>query len=151
MPRTIRSSERIRTQAGFKDCGQMCSLCPFTCDATEHTNPKTGQSWKINTMLDCKSINVIYKIWCIRCTFVYMGETQRRLQDRATQHRGYVARDEDHPVGEHFNSKGHSMSDMRFVAIEQVRPIGDTLLRRQRERLWINNYDSIESGGNRRR
>ena len=54
-------------------------------------------------------------------------------------------------VGEHFNSRGHSISDMRFVAIEQIRPMGDTLLRRQRERLWINIYDSIEFGGNKRR
>ena len=54
-------------------------------------------------------------------------------------------------MGQHFNGRGHSVSDMRFTAIEQVQPVGDTLLRRQREHLWMIRYDAIDSGANRRR
>ena len=86
----------------------------------------------------------------MKCPFIYIGETQRRLKDRAAEHRGYVYKNV-HVVGEHFNSRGHDLADMRFVAIEQVRPFDDTLLRRQRERLWMNNYGSIDSGANIRR
>ena len=150
MPPTRKTSSRKKV--GFKNCGTMCALCPFASTSDQHTNTKTGQSWKIHSVLNCKSKNVVYKISCIKCQFVYIGETQRRLQDRAAEHRGYVRRKVlQHPVGEHFNSRGHNIADMRFVAIEQVRPLDDTLIRCQRERLWINTYDSIDSGANRRR
>ena len=39
-------------------------------------------------------------------------------------------------------------TDMIPIAIEQVLPKGNTILRRRRERLWINRYESIEFGAN---
>ena len=153
LPPMVKTSKRqADRKIGFRSCSWQCPVCPFAKETQQHTNSKTGQSWKICSPLDCQSKNIIYKISCEKCDFVYIGETRRRLQDRAAEHKGYVTRPVlSQPVGEHFNSRGHSLADMCVTAIEQVLPMGDTLLRRQREHLWINRYGAIEQGGNRGR
>ena len=58
----------------------------------------------------------------------------------------------DHPVGAHFNQEGiqHDVTDLVAVAIERVLPRNNTALRKQREHLWINRYDSTTFGSNKR-
>ena len=52
--------------------------------------------------------------------------------------------------GEHFNKKGHGVTDMYFLPIERVLPAGDTDLRKTRESVWIRQYDSVNFGKNAR-
>ena len=120
---------------------------------TSHKCLRTGKVWPITSAIDCQTSNVVYKITCIKpqCkSWVYIGETSQRLCDRLTQHRGYVHRKENKPVGVHFNMKGHSIEDLRAVAIEKVLPLNDDLLRKRRESMWINRYDSVSFGANTR-
>ena len=93
--------------------------------------------------LNCNSTNVVYNIGCRKCKdFVYVGETSRKFHIRVAEHKGYVtSKKMTHPVGRHFNSKNHTYADMLPIAIEQVLPRGDTMLRRRRVRLWIVRYD----------
>ena len=82
---------------------------------------------------------------------MYVGETSRKFHVRVSEHKGYVTqRKLDHPIGEHFNSPGHHYTDMLPIAIEQILPKGDTMLRRQRERLWIVRYNAKDGGANRK-
>ena len=51
----------------------------------------------------------------------YVGETDRRLQDRFADHRGYVANKKlDKATGAHFNLPGHNIADMEITIIEKV-------------------------------
>ena len=48
----------------------------------------------------------------------------------------------DHPVLHHFNRPGHSVADLRAVAIERVLPAGDNQLRKRKKLSWVNKYES---------
>ena len=75
---------------------------------------------------------------------MYIGETGRRFCDRLADHRGYVSRkDLKHPIGLHFNQDGHHVTDMIPLPIEKVFPEGDDLLRKRREKVWIQAYDAV--------
>ena len=50
-----------------------------------------------------------------------MGETFRSLQERFSEHLGYVKNKHLNKVtGEHFNTKGHNHSDMKISIIEKL-------------------------------
>ena len=131
----------------------MCYACIQCERATSHSCQRSKRTWQITSALNCESRNVIYKIGCKKCKyFVYIGETERRFSDRLTDHRGYVNRKVlNHPIGGHFNKGGHDITDMIPIPIEKVYPENDDLLRKRREKLWIQRYDAVSfEGGNTR-
>ena len=140
-----------RTQCGFAHCKHCCMVCIHSEQSSSHKCQQTGQEWKITAPINCQTKNVVYKLSCRKCQdFVYIGETRRRFCDRVQEHRGYITQKKlNHPVGSHFNERGHSVADLQPLAIERVLPRDDHLLRRRRERLWINKYDAIDFGANR--
>ena len=57
--------------------------------------------------VNCKSKNVIYCIECRKCKNQYIGETDMSLQNRFSEHRGYVNRKMlTKSTGEHFKHHG---------------------------------------------
>ena len=49
-----------------------------------------------------------------------VGESERSLQQRFSEHKGYVINSHlNKATGEHFNLKGHNVSDMRVIIIEK--------------------------------
>ena len=61
-----------RKKGGFTKCGGFCNVCTFNESTSSHKNSKTGEVWKINTELSCKSQDVVYKIRCGKCSpFAY--------------------------------------------------------------------------------
>ena len=105
--------------------------------------------WYLTPPITCQSTNVIYKLSCRKCNWIYIGETRRRFADRLQEHRGYITQKKiNHPTGAHFNSRGHQLSDILGIAIERVLPKDDHMLRKCRESYWINQYDSTSFGGN---
>ena len=145
-----------RTNNGYTICNRLCKACALSGlkrgeKITSHKCKRSGKEWKITSPLNCQSTNVIYKITCKKCPFIYIGETQRKFCERLTEHRGYVTKKQlNQPVGLHFSQKGHSIEDMIAIAIEKVMPLGDHLLRKCREKYWINNCDSVSFGANKR-
>ena len=52
----------------------------------------------------------------------YVGESKHSAQVRWSQHRDYVTGEKlDKTVGEHFNTRGHSVADMEFTILETFR------------------------------
>ena len=148
-----RKSSRTNKQNGFNLCTRRsCTCCILGERATTHTCQSTGQTWEITAPISCDTEDVVYNLRCRKCPeWVYIGETGGRFCDRFTQHRGYVTRKElDKPAGAHFNLKGHDVTDMIPLPFERILPRGDTLLRKRREKLWINRYDSVDFGANSR-
>ena len=141
-----------RVLNGFKSCGELCHMCPFSPNGTTkiHTCSITKSKYDINSPMNCKTSGVIYKITCKKCPkFVYIGETRRTLKQRFYEHnRDAKIKDVKKPCGIHFSKPGHSETDMSVIAIEQVLPKEDNLLRKRRETFWINKYQSVDYGAN---
>ena len=141
-----------RDTGGFQPCNRYCVLCKVSGSHTTHTNRVTGETWKIHSNMPCLTKNVVYKIECRLCPdFLYIGETGRRFCDRIQDHRQYVyKKDQTQPMGRHFSQPGHDWRHMVPFAIEEVIPKNDPMLRKQREKIWIRNYDAVNQGANTR-
>ena len=80
---------------------------------------------------------MIYLISCNKCGIQYVGQTTRKLVTRIGEHINDIKNNKvDKVCGAHFNSKGHSLANLRVQLIEKVIPNNThTLL--EREKLWI--------------
>ena len=83
------NSRPKRKVPGMKKCNRY-GVCPYvregkTVQATS-TNYKTG----INCSVDCSTSNIIYLLGCKKCPQQYIGETERSLKQRFSEHKGYV-------------------------------------------------------------
>ena len=80
---------------------------------------------------------------------VYIGETERDLSERFSEHRGYVKQKVlSQPTGLHFNMPGHALSDMKVTVVEKVKKI-DKNYRIERERYFIRYFNTFYDGMNR--
>ena len=138
-----------RKHRGMKKCGKNCTACPYI---REVKSLKINQNeWKINQSLDCEISNCVYLIECKKdnCDMKYVGETKRILKFRLADHRGYVNnKDETTATGQHFNSPGHSLSDLSITILEKVRS-NDDLYRKEREKYFIRKFNTFYRGLNR--
>ena len=148
-----RRSDRILN--GFSRCDRKfsgwCETCKLIPDPErgikDHTCNKTKEKFKINSSVTCTTKNVIYKISCRKCECLYIGV---RFCDRFSEHRGYISpKDLSKPTGEHFNKQGHNSNEIIPTIIEQVFPFNNHL-RLRREKFWINKYQAVEFGANKR-
>ena len=81
-------------------------------------------TWRVNKKLDCSTFNAVYMIQCVkdRCRLRYIGESKKPIRNRIADHRGYIVNKHiDKATGEHFNLPGHSLANMRFTILEQVK------------------------------
>ena len=99
----------------------------------------------------CEDKNIIYIIDCKKCKQQYIGETHKTLRERMLEHLGYVRRKELYQAtGFHFNLPGHSMSDMSFSVLERINTY-DSNYRKKRESHWIEQFNLLRKGINRKR
>ena len=132
---------------GMKKCNN-CSVCPYVKQAK--TVQATASKFKvdINSSVDCSSSNIIYLLGCKKCPQQYIGETERSLKDRFGEHKGYVNNNNQiKTTGVHFNTKGHSVSDMLITVVEKVYN-QDPQFRKQREKLYIQKFNTRYKGLN---
>ena len=81
----------------------------------------------------------------------YIGETDRTVRERYLDHRGYVRRKElDKATGLHFNKPGHQISDMSISVLERITS-SDPAYRKEREKHWIEQFELLYKGINRKR
>ena len=98
---------------------------------------------------NCQTTNCIYLLGCKKCPQQYVGESERSLKERFLEHKGYVNnRILTKATGAHFNEKGHSISDMEITIIEKIFN-QDPQFRKQREKMFINKFNTKYKGINR--
>jgi hypothetical protein len=138
-----------RNQRGMKKCGRDCTACPYIREVKSlYIN---NNEWKLNKSFNCEVSNCVYLIECKKnnCKMKYVGETKRILKFRLAEHRGYItSKDESKATGEHFNSPGHSLSDLTITVLEKVKS-SDTLYRKEREKYFIRKFNTFYKGLNR--
>ena len=133
-------------------CGKDCPTCPFVKEG-KNIKITNKTDWKLNKKVTCKSYNVVYMIECGKgnCKKRYIGETKRMLKYRMADYRGYVSsEDMSTATGAHFNSPGHSLSDMKVTIIEQVKKMDDTY-RKVREKYHIQRFNTQHQGLNKKK
>ena len=98
--------------------------------------------------MNCETTNWIYLIECqiFFCKKRYFGETKGEIRTRIAEHKWYINNHQHKATGEHFNSKGHTINDMRIT--EKVR-YDDLPYRKERERDLIRIFDAFYNGLNR--
>ena len=143
-PPALRSK---RKNPGMKNCGKMCTACPFVKQG-RHINNKQNPIWKINKNVNCETSNIIYLIECTKCKERYIGETKRSLRARLADHRGYVNNQRvDVATGAHFNKPGHGLSNLSITIIEKQKNENDQY-RKEREKYFINKFNTHYKGMN---
>ena len=56
------------------------------------------------------------------CKQKYIGETDRELREKISEHRGYIHNKKlTQATGAYFNLPGHSLSDMKVTILEKTR------------------------------
>ena len=146
IPRT----HQERQLKGMKKCGKMCTACPYV---KEGKSIKIGnKEWRIDSRVNCNSYNIIYLLVCKKehCKEkYYVGQSKRIMKFCLADHRGYIVNhDIKKATGSHFNAPGHSLSDLSMTVIEQVKK-NDIFYRKERERYFINKFNTLQAGMNR--
>ena len=148
----VAPTRQQRVQKGLKKCGK-CLACSYIQEGkTIKGKDYKGKSfvWKVGRQVSCESKNVVYLLECDKdnCKKQYIGITHQELRERIYQHVGYVRNKTlSRATGEHFNLAGHSMHNMKFSIIEQVKS-SDPLYGREREKLMIRKFNSYYCGIN---
>ena len=147
---STKNKQRSKRQLnGMKNCGKQCPTCPYV----QQGKIVLGNSfvWNIRKNVNCKTKNIIYMIECSKdnCKQRYIGQTEKSLHERFSQHRGYVNRRIfSYATGHHFNLPGHSISNITVTILEIVKK-KDEGYRLQREHYLIRKFNSFHRGINR--
>ena len=138
-----------RNLVGMKKCNK-CVACYYIKEGKSINTEKV--KWKIIKRVDCETKNIIYLLECDKnnCQQKYVGETERNFRERVKEHLGYARTKKlNQPSGYHFNLPGHSISNMKFTILEQVRS-NDPIYRREIERYLIEKFDTFHFGLNKK-
>ena len=122
---------------GCKTCDHLVVGDTFTSNVTKRVYSVVSPS----SIVNCSTRNVVYLISCRKCGVQYVGETSQTLRSRFNNHRNRLKQLCGLHLYHHFNSDGHTLSDISIMPIEEVllEPHeGITLAskRLQREEYW---------------
>ena len=111
--------------------------------------PFNQTKFKINSALDCTSKNAVYCLFCNKpgCSKIYVGQTQRELRERFSEHKTSVRTKSKKVVGQHFSGPGHTLANMEIMAIEKVFTKGTKFIEK-RESMWIEKLEAEFKGLN---
>lgn len=134
---------------GFHPCGNSrCACCQHAKRAQSGCGLRPASNFLIPQLLSCDSKSVVYGIYCSYCkpeAIFYVGMTRRTLRERVTQHRSTITRKVPTSVSTHFLTSGHSLTNLRVMAIEQIKK-SDQL--EHRENHWIKKLGTDTLGAN---
>lgn len=148
-PPDLRPKRKLK---GVVKCGKECAACPYLIEGKNIKIDKRN-TWRMNRRLTCSTFNSVYLIECEKenCKQRYIGESKRPIRNRIADHRGYIVnKNIDKATGAHFNLPGHSLDNMKFTILEQVKR-NDESYRREREKYLINKFNTFHKGLNRQK
>ena len=134
VPKTTQRPKR--SVPGMTKCNN-CPICPFVIEGKFVRSTATNNTFEINRQVNCQARNILYCITCAKCKVQYIGESERTLQERFSEHKGYAMNNKTNKTtGEHFGQKGHRVSDMRVTVLEKIYS-SDPAVRKEREKFFI--------------
>lgn len=120
-----------------KNCGREdCSVCTRMFEG-EILSTDGVKSYSTRNYKGCETENVVYGIYCCRCTkMVYVGETERQLRDRIREHMADIRLGRKTPVGKHFREECHETEMLRVTILDRIVD-GSRYYRLIRKKEWI--------------
>ena len=130
---------------GVKKCLK-CVNCSYVRESKVFKAVATKDIVTINAPVSCQTSNVVYCISCLKCRTQYIGKTDHTVGVRMGEHRGTINNVKiDKSVAEHFNSRGHNISDFSFSVVEKVFN-KDPMYLKIREDQWIIRFNTKHKG-----
>ena len=125
---------------------------PFVFETKTFKGPFNNKTVDLNSPLNCSSSNVVYCLQCDKnnCRQIYIGQTQRTLKERFAEHKTSVRTKTKNSIGDHFNLPGHSVTNMKILALEKIKQQGKQIIEK-RESFWINQLEAEFKGLNRKK
>ena len=112
----VRSKLSTEELPGTFQCGRpRCKTCVSVRNFDIIFGP--SGNFEIRNCFTCTSKGLVYCIICLKCSALYIGETERMLSERFREHVSSVRNDRDLEVAKHFNSLGHSAEDMGVMGL----------------------------------
>jgi len=135
------------TPGCFK-CQAKCILCQnHLIENNTFTSDVTGELFSLKQRLTCESTRVVYLLHCDLCPKAqYVGQTTNTLKTRFYGHRAHIKRNAGTLVTNHFNLPGHSLTNMKCIAVEGVYTPGQRALD-NREQFWMQKLKTITPDG----
>ena len=84
------------------------------------------------------------------CKQIYIGKTERTLKERIFEHKNSVGNKAKNVVGVHFNGPGHSLENLKIIAIEKVFNRSQEIILK-RESFLISTFEAEYQGLNARK
>lgn len=144
------SSNPGSSQTGcFKCHKSQCVTCKIITECQNFTSRTTGETFSVNSKINCDSKNLIYLYSCKLCRRQYVGETSQSLKQRANGHRSAIrCKINEHPlyrhlIDWHFKDPYENHDDTHFTLtpIESIKDTGSRIVnaleRLKRESYWI--------------
>ena len=129
---------------GRKEEQCACDICK---SIIKDTIPDTKGEKHYNVIKDatCKDRNLIYSLFCNRCAkTVYVGETERTLKERTTEHKRDIKFQKDKPIMRHF--RDHEEKDLSVAIL--TRTTGESKIYRLiSEEKWIKTLQTCSPHG----
>ncbi|OCT76182.1 hypothetical protein XELAEV_18031374mg [Xenopus laevis] len=144
----------------YNQCSCVNKSAVFHHPLTGHNYPLKGHFtclskfvvyYPLKGHFTCLSKFVVYTLVC-PCGLIYVGETMLQIKTRICQNRSTIRRSNTKLlVYKHYVEKGHLDSELKFMVLEDVRPLrhrGDCeLLLRKREVWWIHKLNTLVPNG----
>ena len=94
-----------------------CNICDYIFKSSFIKLKNSDISVNFLCNSNCQTNNIVYIIICLRCNIFYIGETEKTLSFRISQHINHINKFKcfkkyhDKEVANHFNLKGHKITD----------------------------------------
>ena len=131
LPNTLTTSFFYCTACNKRNC----DTCKIIETRSNFKSTVHNKFFSLTENLNCGSDNIIYLITCTKCNIQYVGETGNPLRVRMNAHRYCIKSNKNTPIGIHFNSKNHNISNFKIMPIEKITNLNIND-RRAREYYW---------------
>ena len=139
-----------RRGQGMKRCPYDCNTCPYAQLGSKVKAARSDYIHEIVGHMDCQTDNLVYCISCNKCEEQYVGQTEKTLAVRFSQHQGYARNGKlDKATGHHFNLPGHSLANMKVTILEKIAS-NLPQMRNTRESYYIKKFNTKNKGMDRK-
>ena len=122
-----------------------CNFCKNIIKS-EILSSNGNDSHKVVQEARCTDRNLVYGIKCVKCNCaIYVGETERTLKERVSEHLRDIKNSAEKPINSHFEN--HSEKDTQYAVLQNLGSNKSKSMRLLVEDIWIRKLKTLSSYG----